>query len=410
MIHKKLRFDDNISPTNTSNDWTNLYAEQGGYLIANNERPYFDFASVSATGKSNACRYSPDHNVFAYSTSLKGLQFFHFPHLDQCLQRSIEIDVTNPTVYNYLENALNPSGEKLTVVPNTDGAIAYTDGASATWATVSGRKQIDRDGVTEGFLEWTGITGMIRVGAHIIKDDTSGGMTITVTDTTDAVILTDWNAVDVNLYHAEASVEDPYVVWITLPDCTHKYTVKIEHSGVDNAGANDYLTIQQFFTVAQITGNIKADLWLKHTDHVGTTFSYLDIVDNDTQETDKTQTFTANGSDTEFTLTGNNRAGDVVAFGQKATAESEITWFTPNSVDLVWGTNNPDYDDEIIDSDGYVTVKWATAPASGNAYIKYTPKADKAWLDITLEQPNDGASFIDNRINTRLLDYALELL
>ncbi len=419
LFHKKNRFTDGYpAPAGfwgLYNGWT--VTEE----LQNDSRPRFArFLGYPYPGQTYIrafIRYSGNHSMLTVSMtpaagSAFGFQIFHFPHKDNCIHESNNLTVSNPATINFAKNAIEPQGEKLEIVLNTDLDITYTDGATATWGTGSdGRKQIARDGVTEGKFVWDNITGYVRAGLHFIKDDDSGGSKITVEDTTDAVTLTDWNGVLINHFHAEVGIDDDYTCWITLPDPTHTYKITVEHGGQNNAGGNDYLYFVEGFLIEQLTdANAQVDLELWHSDHPATIQSYTDLTSGVSGVTDKTQTDTANGIDTEFTLSGNNRAAAIVAFGQKATAAPEITWFSPDSPDLTWGTNSPNYDDETFDANGFTTVKWDTAPPAGNTYIKYTPKANLAKVRSTLVHPNDGSTFIDKRDALRLLDYALELI
>jgi len=528
---KKLYFDD-LGGTSNKNNWA-YYGEYG--IFDSSYRPVFTTFTYNVTGYSNTCRYSENCGVLVLGSSVGGLQFIHFHEEDESIHESSELNCDNPEVYNYTQTAILPVGRELVVVPYSDSDITYTNGATATWGVSGDVKRIARDSVTEGYLEWENIEGKSWVGVHFMKDDDSGGAKITVTDITNNQVLSDWNGVEINLYHAESSVEDDYVCWIDLPDSTHVYKVKVEHSGLDNAGANDYLNIKQFFEIIQVNAaEAQVRLSLRHTDHASTHI-FDDINVNAATDIEKTQTFTANGTDTEFTLSGDNRAYMPKLFGkaalqpaltlanslkikynahcadtgdhtngadstntvsagpasnlselialvtemltdyaaheddaelgvgwsyhaakeasdhslitttaptnllecierlidlkakynahdadstchgvgnqhQESNSDPDVTWYSIGSVDLSWGTNSPNYDNETVDSNGYLTVKFDTAPDPGYAYIKYTPKANKYKIITKLKHPGDGATFKELHKNVRLLDHAIEVV
>jgi len=341
--------------------------------------------------------------------------------------------------------------------------------------------EITRDGVTEGFLKFENITNSKRVGINFVKDDNSGGAKIivfrtdnSVADTGDttsasAVVtnLTDTNLftvgqlvegagipsftkiqsidsaiqvtldtdatatasgvsltfydiqkeyTEINLFHAEVDIDDDFVLWIELISA-ETYTVRVEHSALDNAGDDDFLRIRQFYLVEALAdAKVDISIRLTHTDHPGYNENYIVGGINITEVTDKTTILTADGVDTIFELTLDaDRAFFPLQFGTRTTVEisagDPINFLEIFDPSLTWGSNGPsDFDNETVDSEGHLGVKFSIAPATGEVYLKFTPKANKAEIITTMKQATDGISFIDFKPNVRLLDHAIELL
>lgn len=345
-------------------------------------------------------------------------------------------------------------------------SLAHT--AGSLYQLVERRRvQIARDGVTEGSLELTGLVGYARLSAYFLTDDNSGGAWVGFVNTTNQAngdthnatavldnlanvtelglrvgmvvegtnipagtkILTvdsttqvtlDANSTgdatgvnlvfyhDIDLYHAEAGEDHDQTIQFVSGSLTDTYKIKIVHSGLNNAGVNDYLMLQGFLIATTLTAaTIPAQLTLRHTDFPSDTYAFAAAVGS-SEDIEKQQTYNGNGSDTEFTLSGTNHAAVPVAFS----ADSGATWLQPTSLQLTWGSNGPNYDNETLDASKQFTVKFDTAPLSGtdNVIIKFRPYANKHKLEHTLTQPNDGGTFVDRGRNVRLIDYALEIV
>ena len=107
-------------------------------------------------------------------------------------------------------------------------------------------------------------------------------------------------------------------------------------------------------------------------------------------------------------LSGTNRTYDLVRFS----VDGGSTWKYPSDLDLSWGSNATDYDDETIDSNGYAGVKFDVAPSTGTGNVKivYIPKVDTYKVNTTLKFANDGVDFTENRGELRLQDHNVELI
>jgi hypothetical protein len=366
--------------------------------------------SNESGNSSLAIKYSKNTGMLITGDTFSGLQMYNmYQSRNECEYVTSELSLaSNPSYYHYRKNAQLPSLIKHLAVLNNDGNIAYTNGASENWSgTGADERIINRDGVTEGYLDWSGITGKDLVGINFIKDDDSGGAKITVTDNTASSVLPDWNGVEIDLFYAEASVDDEYVCWITLPDTTHTYTVKVEHSGLNNSGANDWMRIKKFFT-GEILNNasVESTLLTSHSDHGGESQSYA-LTEGQSLSLEKFQDFSSGAGQTEFTLSTTNRAYEFLALS----LDNGITWLFPDSVQFVWGSNSPNFDDNIIDSDGYFTVKFFSGlSASDPVRILFVPKANKYAITEKLKQANDGGSFISFGESVKELDFAIELI
>jgi len=418
-IFKKLRFRDELD-TYYRNQWTHMKTS-GGFDgstepagITEKTRPMFTrmpIAYSTINPGEYQVRYSPEHGILSFveKTASVPNQIFHFPNMDQCIHVSETFDCDNPSQAHYIQNAILPESEVVTVTSTGDANITYTDGATATWTSTGNVMTLNRDGTTEGYLEWENITGYVGAGIHFIKDDDSGGVKVTVTDVTTSTVVPDWDEENISIYHAEASVDDDYVCWITLPDATHEYKIKVEHSGENNGGSNDYIRIQQYFLIEELAqSEIETVATMWHTDWTSVTRDYT-LTAGSTVDIEETQTFNGDDSTTEFVLSGNNHAYTPVSFS----VDGGTNWLLPYDYTLTWGSNATDYDDETVNtSTGYFGVSFDTPPATGtgNVIIKYQPTYDKYYVTRTMKQPNDGASYVDLGVNVRLLDDAVEMI
>ena len=266
--------------------------------------------------------------------------------------------------------------------------------------------KIDEDGVTEGYLEWSGITGYEDIGINFVKGTDAGIAKITLTNTTDSIVVL--NGLLVDLYDAgNGEEEDLELLYHISLDKTKTYTLKVEHSGTHNASAsgNYYVRIRNFM-VYEIYDDaiIEKTLNLWHEDHPGTIHQYSL---SDRESLVQSQTFIGNGVTTEFTLAGDNRASDIVEFYTDLGSGYET--LSKYDFDLTWGSNSPDYDDNIIDSDGYTTVKFSTAPVdTKDVIIYYKPKSNKFNIGFILKQPQLSGVVQKKKI-VRVLDFGLEV-
>jgi len=107
-IAKKLRFDDNYA-SYMFNNWSgrNHYATGSYPGIRDEHRPHFVAFSSGDTGyNARVCRYSPETNILTIGSSIAGLQLFHFPQMNNSIQKSIEVTIDNPEQFQYIQNSI----------------------------------------------------------------------------------------------------------------------------------------------------------------------------------------------------------------------------------------------------------------------------------------------------------------
>jgi hypothetical protein len=296
---------------------------------------------------------------------------------------------------------------------STNGYVPQLTGASDGVGyffipDVSNPATLNEDSITQGYLELESITGIIGAGIKMVAGSDGGIATITVTDETELSVHASG---EIDLYNAEnGEVGDlEYTYWVALEE-DHEYTIRMEHSGTHNASASaDYsIRMRDFITISELeAAEAESTLYIRHSDHLGESRSYT-LTPGETTDLYETANFDGTGSGEVFTLTGSNRASNIV----RVSKDSGTTWVYPGSITYDWGTNDPDYDDEIIDSDGYFSVKFEDAPDSGtgNVRIQYIPKSTDAKVLTTMKLANDGSSFTDITKPFRLVDYAVELI
>lgn len=376
-------------------------------IMSSTVRPRFQLLS-NAIGVGGICRYSIDANILTIGSSVIGLQFSFFPHIDQCLSESTKQICNNPSSYNYVESALLPSGYSIDRIPVGDASLVYTNGGTANWTfdSLNNTASIFRDGVTEGSVLWTIPSGydMLCIPFWVRPDGSDG--VFTLTDITLSQPVTGWNGKTIGGYiTGTAEINN---VWISL-DPTHTYTLKIEHSGTDYAGVNDLIMFSDPLLLKNMTSaSLKKELILSHTSHAG--YSKEIVLESDgSGDIELTDNIgTGDGVENQFAFSGTTRVGDIVQIGH-GTSESTATWYYTYDLEVTFGSNSPDFNDEILDSDGYGTVTFSSPPPNAdNIYLKYNPKADRFQIRHTMNHPSDSTN-VDVKKNIRLLDYGLEL-
>jgi hypothetical protein len=79
---------------------------------------------------------------------------------------------TNPSSYHYIQNALLPEVDKAEVVAKTANEVAYTDGATKTWANVGGVQTV----TLEDASNIDNASGTFGDPARALKDDVGGSL------------------------------------------------------------------------------------------------------------------------------------------------------------------------------------------------------------------------------------------
>jgi hypothetical protein len=388
--------------------------------IRHTTRPLFTKEITTAGSDKHFLRYSKDFGILSCAWgNTNGLQFFHIGYqLDRSLHKSTEFDCDSPEDAYYIQNGLLPSGEKVHHVADNDSDVTYVNGSGEVWSDVGADApaKIARDATGQGYLEWENIIGREKAGVVFVPNDNGGGAKVTVTDETTSQVLSDWDGVSIDLWYDEDATaggagtwtdESVFVCWINLSDISHTYTVKVEHSGTDNGGPNDYLAISHYLLVKSLNdATVGATLLTRHEDHSTPVLEYeLTPGGNDLV---KSAAFNGDSSTTTFSLSGDQRAVEPVEISK----DGGTTWLTPNSYQLTWGSNSPDYDNEQDDSNGYFAVKFTTAPDTGtdNVIIRYRPKADTYYVRTKINLPGDNADYVESTKVVRLQDHAVEII
>ena len=250
------------------------------------------------------------------------------------------------------------------------------------------------------------------LGIHFKIDDDSGIAKVTIENITKSEYVVFEKEVDLYFGDADGSASpresEDFIHWTSLPYPDDNYDVLIVHSGKDNlstTGPTSAIQVSGFFTTESLNpAEIQNTLYAWHTDHPNAVLS-LEVVKDTLTDFEQFQGFIANGSDTEFILSHPNHAHE---FNKVSDAGAFIY---PESTEIVWGSNGPDYDNEVIDDNGQFVVKFDVAPTADNIInIYYQPKINKVRMKTKLKQPTDGINFIDYRSNVKLLDHILELI
>ena len=254
------------------------------------------------------------------------------------------------------------------------------------------------------FASHTKIT-TVQDGTSVITDQSATGTTTGL-----AISFYDYVINDATVDTSGSATNDPedFVYWVTCNPSTDTYEAFVEHTGSppsSNLYFQGYLMNEPL-----IAASVEATVRLSHSDYPSyyNDFAISGTMTSSTNIED-IAAFAADGIITEFTLSSDHRAFEPIQFGEKAAAIDTITWSDLHDPDLTWGSNGT-WDDELVDSDGYLTVSFDTAPLSGNAYIKFIPKVDTYKLITQLKQPTDGVNYVDYGKNVRLLDHGVELI
>ena len=247
------------------------------------------------------------------------------------------------------------------------------------------------------------------LGIVFKRHDNAYKAKITIIDTTlNQDVIRD---VYVDLYLAGIvyPLAENYTWWQKVDYDNHTYDVYVANGGAGGgSGTPGDVEVVEFkdeisLNPAEPDASILL-LWQNEKPHV---HIFSDIMLNEKVELVKDQSFVADGSATVFTLTDENTASTIHSFSD----DGGVTWKTPFDLSMVWGSNKPNYDNEIVDADGFFSIKFFTAPQSGDVIIiRYYPAADRARVYTVFKLArNKTESFIDKRIPSRLLDYSVEL-
>jgi len=235
---------------------------------------------------------------------------------------------------------------------------------------------------------------------------------ITIVDSTDNEDVIRDEYVDLYLPGIDYSsgITENYTWWIKVDHEDHEYDIYVSNGGAGGyggagAGTVDVVEFRDYITLdpARPAASLLL-LWQNDRPHI---HMFSDIYMNTKTELTKTQTFVADGATTIFTLSDENTASAFHSFSD----DGGLTYKTPYDLSIVWGSNNPDCDNEEIDEEGFFGVRFFTAPAAGSVIIvRYNPVANRARLYTIFKLArNANDSYIDMKIPSRILDYSLEL-
>jgi hypothetical protein len=264
---------------------------------------------------------------------------------------------------------------------------------------------IDRDGVTEGKMVWEPPVTPNMVGIHFIKNNNAGGCKITIENKTLATTLPKWDAQEFNWYSLE---EEDYDQWINL-DIDYLYKIEVEHSGVDNLGANDRLYIQQpYYKFNMDNGNIRPHIVAILND--ARLNAYL-LKNKDTIEPSNIATFIASSVDELFILQDTHQVYDIVSV--RVAYDSTELLYDKFDPEITYGSNAPDYNDNLTNGDHEITVKFTGGPPvpdglTGTVDITYITAFDSIVVQHTTELAKYN-NIADRRQPPEMADNGLEL-
>lgn len=207
---------------------------------------------------------------------------------------------------------------------------------------------------------------------------------------------------DVDLPH------ESFTWWYKLPNPNIQYEIIIRNNGLGQALAGGNLQVDGYYIQEDCEpANPTTAMLLLWKEGAETIHLFNDITLGAKTEITKVQSFTANGAQTIFTLSGENMASAIHSFSDDGGA----TWKSPYDLSIVFGSNPPNFDDELVGDAFYPSIRFFIPPPAGSVIqIKYVPKATNARLlmAFNLPQTEDG-SYVDLKTPARMLDYSLEL-
>jgi hypothetical protein len=347
----------------------------------------------------NRLSFAKKFDLLSYNNLFYGMQFLYGIRgwMNNSKYESNDIILTdNPAEVSFKKVEITKAAEVNTRISITDGSITW----DPAWTTTGGQRVLTQQINKLGYIIVP--IGYSRVGIHLERNTDTGIALISVYNITDSLAVLTQESTD--LY--QTSKED-FIWWANL-DPTKSYRITIEHSGSHNASAGSpySLRVYRFIWVKAIFPKVQSDLITFSTKHASV-FTYSDLNSRGFLSLVKQQTFNGTGSQRIFTLTGDNRAYAPVRFSK----DGGVTWIEQNNHNLTWGNNASLYNNNLIDSNGYMSVNFDVAPIVGtnNVIIEYIPWVNRAKVVQTLKLPQNG-SYIDNRQSPELSEYGIEFI
>lgn len=409
---KKLPFNDYRYSPLSAYKWSGFMStDEQLYAFST---PRFTLFEYNVSGLERFIRYSRNASMLLTGTTIKGIQIYHFPFLNDCEYRSIKFDCDSPLNYNYIKNAITPNGFTIKKVLRNDASYVFTNGSTINWQTpteTTGYAVLGQDSGSQGFVEIEIDGGYKSIGIYFAVGVDKGESTITVTKDPNGTPSLYYSGI-VDLY-APSNYENEFIYWITL-DSDFEYKIKVQHNGSHNISAiGPYsIDIKDVRLVYDVSTSIQTLLKLTHT-----SFDDYEVqltLNSGYNDITQTVSFVANGTDDTFIITSDdNRAYIPIKFGKMATGGTypdDVIWYDKDEDSIVtWGSNG-NYNDEIIDANKHFGIKWVTPPSAGNVYIQFAPYTNKAQIKHIFKLASAESTNVDYNKKPKLLDYGLELI
>ena len=256
-----------------------------------------------------------------------------------------------------------------------------------------------------GTLGTTGIALITVLNNTTGKYIDANGTSFTSITSTGYVARTFDTWVSTNCTQTEAVL----MYWISLV-AGDTYTISVSGSGTKNIYSSGY-NISYLGTYDKepwVDGHVVTTLRFWHTSYPTCYYDFITSTGGTTFEIEKIETFVSNGLTNTFTLDSNYHAYEFTRVSLNG------VWLNPYDTSITWGSNNPNYDDETMDSiyKGF-TVKFLEIPAIGSTIIvEYVPLVNTYYVTKQMVLPTSASnsSIVDTKVNLRELSYGVEIV
>lgn len=352
------------------------------------------------------------------STPDSGVGYYYLPSVFAPAKLNYDSSIEG---YMTWSNISNTSRIGINFVKGVDGGRAIVNLLNQSEKKIN----IGNTVINQPYITGMNDTSELSIGMSVEGDNIPNmSRIITIVDNDEIII--DKNAMDtatgtalsfypcvlenkiIDLYDQENGDQSDleYVFWISV-DKNIEYKVNVEHNGDWSTGsvADHSIRLRQFLLTSIFPSVADSKIVLYHTDWKDIIRKYT-LLPGETIETYADAVFSGDGVETVFILYDINRA----SYPVKISEDGGNTWIYPSSYLLSWGSNAPDYDNEIVEN-GYFGVKFDNAPVVGNnnVIIKFIPAVNACYMETTLKQPSEDNN-IDRTKNVRLLDFGIEIV